>query len=229
MDTLAQVNAKKQRNQIISNEVYKMFSTIRDHQSASLKAKGEMNIKKKKRKSGTWGYSSNKRHVIAKVMELPFVEDISHLATRVGISELKDLENCMFNREESGEKVFVRIDDFLNKKNSQVIQRSYSMDYLNKNGGPRCRVKYVKIPGQTVKPQCVTVGYEDYDTSVPQSTEYRTAPYDLRYWSILKLLEEERQAEAGQQLFGYYDENYFKADNWDKTNHILKEVLGNYF
>ena len=175
------------RQQVISNEVYKMFGSVRDHQSSTAKAKGEMVIKKKK-KYGTWSYSSNKRHVIAKVMELPYMDDMSNLSKKTGITDLKDLEKSILNNQEDEmyEKVFVRIDDFLNKQVSQSIQRSYSSDYLNKHAGPKHRIKYVKIPSQELNTFSLPTEI------ISQVNEYRTAPYDLRYLSILKLLEEER-------------------------------------
>ncbi|RNA13964.1 hypothetical protein BpHYR1_031328 [Brachionus plicatilis] len=178
------------RQQIISNQVYKMFASIRHHQSSTTKAKGEMNVRRKK-KYATWSYSSEKRHVIAKVMELPYADDMSILSKKTGISDLKDLEKSILNSDEDAcEKVFVRIDDFLNKQVSQSIQRSYSYDYLNKNAGPKHRIKYVKIPNQGLKSFSLPCDL------IPQASEYRTAPYDLRYLSILKLLEEERLSQA---------------------------------
>lgn len=178
------------RHQVISNAVYKMFNTVRDHQSSSAKAKGEMNIKRRK-KYATWSYSSDKRHVIAKVMEMPYADDMSILSKKTGISDLKDLEKSILNNDEDAcEKVFVRIDDFLNKKVSHSIQRSYSFDYLNKHAGPKHRIEYVKIPNQSIKT------FNIPNDLIPQANEYRTAPYDLRYLSILKLLEEERLSQA---------------------------------
>lgn len=76
-----------------------------------------------------------------------------------------------------------------------MIQRSYSLDYLcARAGGARSRVKYVRIPNQTIRTQSM-VSYDYASTCIPTLFgEMRTAPYDLRYWTILKLLEEERQA-----------------------------------
>lgn len=131
---------KQQRDQIISGEIYKMFSTIRDHQSASVKARGEINAlvaanRRLLRKSGSWSYSSGKRHVIAKVMELPFAEDVNQLARRVGLiysgsggalagcesveeqmNQLLSLTTQQQPTEATNERVFVRIDDFLSKQ-----------------------------------------------------------------------------------------------------------------
>lgn len=83
---------------------------------------------------------------------------------------------------------------------STFIQRSYSMDYLSENaGGPRSRVKYVRIPNQTIRTQSM-ISYDYASTCMPTLFgELRTAPYDLRYWTILKLLEEERQALAASK------------------------------
>lgn len=52
----------------------------------------------------------------------------------------------------------------------------------------------MRIPNQTIRTQSM-VSYDYASTCIPTLFgELRTAPYDLRYWSILKLLEEERQA-----------------------------------
>ena len=113
--------------------------------------------------------------------------------------------------EEAGEKVFVRIDDYLSREVSKALERSYSADYLNQSACARARTSCVRVPGAaahaddtlnletcaasaTLEQQGVLSGEQ---ASVAQFTEYRSAPYDLRYWSILKLLEEERQQAVG--------------------------------
>ena len=192
---------KNQRDKIIISEIDKMFSSIRDHQGSNAKARGELGqLTCQKKRSGSWGYSSNKRHVKAKVMDLPVAEDTSTMSNQV--SQEDSME----------EKVFVRIDDYLNKEVSKVLERSYSVDYLNQCAGPRIRIRYIRIPGHTIKAQslhstgpCQQV-HEEPVTSHPQlQTEYRSAPYDLRYWSILKLLDEERQ-QANGQVLSYFNE-----------------------
>lgn len=259
MDNLNTNKVKKQlRDKIIAAEIYKMFSTIRDHQSSSVKAKGEMAIatlggmnRRMLRKSGSWSYSSSKRHVIAKVMELPFAEDVNILARRVGLyaESIADEQTSNNLADATNERVFIRIDDFLSKQVSTFIQRSYSVDYLNKGSGVRSRVKYVKIPNQTIRTQSM-VSYDYASTCMPTLFgELRTAPYDLRYWSILKLLEEERQAAGGVQaqnslmlsneeqtandgcLIGYLDDAYLRDEasayeDWQRSSAIIKEVLG---
>jgi len=116
--------------------------------------------------------------------------------------------------EEAGEKVFVRIDDYLSREVSKALERSYSADYLNQSACARARTSCVRIPGAAAhaddtlnletcaasatleqQPQQGVLSGEQ--ASVAQFTEYRSAPYDLRYWSILKLLEEERQQAVG--------------------------------
>lgn len=124
---------RNQRDQIIAAEIYKMFSTIRDHQSASVKARGEMNMShpccRLLRKSGSWSYSSPKRHVIAKVMELPFAEDVNQLTRRVGhiYNTTDPINEHQFNQtvslasaEPTNERVLVRIDDYLNKQVNEL-------------------------------------------------------------------------------------------------------------
>lgn len=142
-----------------------MFTTIRDHQSATVKARGEMNSGARNgraalRKSGSWSYSSSKRHVIAKVMELPFAEDVGQLARRVGLmystsattatrvgdemmpdtmmmamseeQQLNHMLSLMPMPEATNEQVFVRIDDYLSKQvRFEEIFSSSSSSCLN--------------------------------------------------------------------------------------------------
>ena len=226
-----------------------MFRTIRDHQSSSVKVKAD-----KKKKNGTWGYSSSKRHVKAKVMELPFAEDLDTLAKRVGINDLNEVEFLTNDKDEGVERVFVRIDDFINLEISQMLQRSYSVDYLNEFIGPRTRISDVKIPpassNSAMKSQSM-LSIEAYaathqkkqqrkqsnarpahvDDNVDSiATDFRIAPYDLRYWSILKLLEEERKSEDG--VVTYFEEPNARKDlldSWPMPAQIIKEALCKWF
>lgn len=216
LDSLAatQTSRKEIRDQIIIKEIDQMFSSIRDHQCSNAKARGEQLIGKQRKKSGSWGYSTNKRHVKAKIMELPYVEDLSSLTRKLDLSSNDEsFQPC--------EKVFVRIDDFINQDVSHVMQRSYSSDYLVFNGGPRTRIRYVQIPIQHKTQSIIS-----YDYVPIANTEYRTAPYDLRYWSILKLLEEERQSQSSQktQVFDYPEDAYLHSSNQTSQ---LKEMLIN--
>ncbi len=147
-------DSKQSRDKIIINEIDKMFSSIRDHQGSNAKAIGELKwvVSSTKKRSGSWGYSSNKRHVKAKVMDMPYAEDISSIAKRIGIAESDQLFENVLNQDDSVEKVFVRIDDYINKEVSKVMQRSYSADYLNQYAGPRIRIRYIKIPGYQMSP-----------------------------------------------------------------------------
>jgi hypothetical protein len=222
LSNIASYSAKQIRDKIIINEIDKMFSSIRDHQGSTAKAKGEEKLiqlytPNKKKKGCTWSYSSSKRHVRAKIMEMPIAEDLSQLVKNIGLNDLVLDEE---NHEDTIEKVFVRIDDYLNQEVSKSMQRSYSYDYLNHlASGCRTRIRYIRIPGQTMKTQSM-MSYP-FTTPIPISeaknpTEYRTAPYDLRYWSILKLLEEERNTENGQ-ILNIFDDSYTK--NWSKSEH----------
>jgi hypothetical protein len=268
IETLDVFSIKEARDRIIVQEIDRMFTSIRDHQSACFKARGECAISSggsnsmsgisgasaRKAKYATWGYSSGKRHVKAKVMELPYAEDLSSLAQKVGIE--KGLAGFMpeainFEDDTAVEKVFVRIDDYLNQEVSHVLQRSYSAGYLNLSSGPRTRIKYVKIPSSMTKSaQNNMLSYYDYadmympppptsSTGVPGSataqmpagagsaTDFRVAPYDLRYWSILKLLEEERQNNNGQ-FITYFDDLYQNTGEWKNPDAIIKQVLSKF-
>jgi hypothetical protein len=275
IETLDVFSIKEARDRIIVQEIDRMFTSIRDHQSACIKARGEWcsNLESsssaatftqpqlslsRKAKYATWGYSSAKRHVKAKVMELPYAEDLGSLAKRVGI-----VSETLAEDEEDDtavEKVFVRIDDFISQTVSHVLQRSYSADYLNLGSGPRTRIKYVKIPSnisKSAQQQHNQLSYYDYaDMFMPSSsammphsksaaavvaepvvaaarggggeaagTDCRVAPYDLRYWSILKLLEEERQTNDGQ-FITYFDDLYQNTGEWKNPDALIKQVLG---
>ena len=125
------------------------------------------------------------------------------------------------SRNTSDENIFLRIDDYLSQKNSRALVRSYSADYLNENAAPRTRIKYLRIPGDIMKTEVIT----HYQYNIVPS-EYRTIPYGLRYWSILKLLQEER--ESGQPYI-YLGDAYLgqPPDEWIHTDSILKDILKN--
>ncbi len=282
IETLDVFSIKEARDRIIVQEIDRMFTSIRDHQSACFKARGECSTlvggtgstsmsgisgataanALRKAKNATWGYSSGKRHVKAKVMELPYAEDLGSLAQKVGIAVderggptafMNETVN-MADDDTAVEKVFVRIDDFLNQEVSHVLQRSYSADYLNLSAGPRTRIKYVKIPSSMTKSaQNNMLSYYDYadmympppptsSTGVPGSatatmpaqgggkngTDFRVAPYDLRYWSILKLLEDERQNNNGQ-FITYFDDTYQNTGEWKNPDSLIKHVLSKHY
>ena len=126
-----------------------MFTSIRDHQGSNAKAKGELKfVRQVKKRSGSWGYSSSKRHVKAKVMDMPYAEDYETIMKRVEMAEAG--ENCQL-ADEADEKVFVRIDDYLNREVSKALERSYSVDYLNQDAGQRTRIRYIRIPGHMIE------------------------------------------------------------------------------
>lgn len=274
LETLDVYSVKEARDRIIVQEIDKMFASIRDHQSACFKARGETGGYQRPKKYSTWSYSSGKRHVKAKVMELPFAEDLTQLAKKVGgleTSRASGKPSSFFATDDdtvnydedltSVEKVFVRIDDYLNQSISHLLQRSYSVDYLNMSTGPRTRIKYVKIPSDMTKSMIIQhsqqqsiidksmlpngMNYSQFSESLFDATganstlpagistgnevsgDYRVAPYDLRYWSILKLLEEERQSNNGQ-FITYFDELYENTGQWKNPEAIIKQVLGKF-
>jgi len=184
LDDFAQ--AKQLRDKVIVKEIDKMFRSIRDHQSASVRAKND----DKKKKNGSWGYSSSKRHVKAKVMELPFAEDLDSLAKRIGINDLNEIDYAFDDKDEAVERVFVRIDDFLNVEISQILQRSYSLDYLNELIGPRTRISDVKIPTNPTFTNPSLLSFEGANANMNKSgnnqiistnetSDFRECPYDL--------------------------------------------------
>ncbi|CAM4989032.1 unnamed protein product, partial [Rotaria socialis] len=43
----------------------------------------------------------------------------------------------------------VAVVDFINESAANTLRRSYSTDYLQEDG-PRSRIRYVRIPGETI-------------------------------------------------------------------------------
>ena len=208
------------RDEVIIKEIDSMFASIRDHQGSNAKCKND-ELPRYKKRSGSWGYSSSKRHVKAKVMELPFAEQYSPIV------------NGRYINDECGEKVFVRIDDYLNQDVSRAVQRSYSMDYLNKCAGPRIRIRYVAIPEHLSKSKAVKIKQEKQqiepiaNATEQLNTEYRSAPYDLRYWSIIKLLEQEQQQKEGQ-VMSYFDMGNQSIENNNyESSHLQTSIPSN--
>ena len=121
----------------------------------------------------------------------------------------------------SGENVFLRIDDYLSQDVCQALVRSYSADYLNESATPRTRIKYIRIPGDIMKTEIIT--HYQYNVVPP---EYRTVPYGLRYWSILKLLQEER--DSGQP-YVYLGDAYLgqPPQEWMNSQSVIKDILKN--
>ena len=73
------------RDQVIIREIDRMFASIRDHQGANAKAHGELRQLAGVRRAGSWGYSARKRHVKAKVMDMPYAEDLASVGRRLGL------------------------------------------------------------------------------------------------------------------------------------------------
>ena len=219
--------AKTERDRLIIKEIDSMFASIRDHQGSSAKASREKSWKKKAKRSLSWSYTSSKRHVKAKILDLPLVPSPIYVRQ----SDLKLIKDSNVFKADHG-RVFLRIDDYLNHSVSTALQRSYSMNYLIPD--LRSRIKYIKFPCKSLGNNEIEMKSYGETSSVGfgsvQSTQYRTAPYDLRYWSILKLLEEEQNG----QFITYFDEALTKPeiihDN-SLINHVfgkLKSVFFNF-
>jgi hypothetical protein len=118
----------------------------------------------------------------------------------------------------TNQNIFLRIDDFLNPDVSKVLTRSYSCDYLSQQANIRTRIRYLRIPGKIRPTGQQTNGYN----SLPP--EYRNVPYGLRYWSILKLLQEE--TESGQPYVSLGDAYLgVPPHNWYRSESIVEEVI----
>ncbi|CAF1673814.1 unnamed protein product, partial [Adineta ricciae] len=88
------------------------------------------------------------------------------------------------------QELFVRVDDYINESAANSLRRSYSTDYLQEDG-PRSRIRYIRIPGETIK-------IEEKTTYEYQGVMYTDLPYALRYWNILYILD--REAREGRPL-----------------------------
>ncbi|CAF5196148.1 unnamed protein product, partial [Rotaria sp. Silwood1] len=42
------------------------------------------------------------------------------------------------------------VDDYVNESAANTLRRSYSTDYLQEDG-PRSRIRYMRIPGETIR------------------------------------------------------------------------------
>jgi hypothetical protein len=88
------------------------------------------------------------------------------------------------------QELFVRVDDYINEPAANSLRRSYSTDYLQEDG-PRSRIRYIRIPGETIR-------IEEKTTYEYKGVMYADLPYSLGYWNILYILD--REAREGRPL-----------------------------
>ena len=160
------------RRALIEREIHSMRESIRPHEHAPPRYKHEPT-----RRSLSIGYTGNQRYVRARIIHVKdFYDENSHREQK--------------QRSAKEQELFVRVDDYINESAANSLRRSYSTDYL-KEDGPRSRIRYIRIPGETIK-------IEEKTTYEYKGVMYANLPYSLRYWNILSILD--REARQGHPL-----------------------------
>lgn len=162
-----------QRRALIEREIQCMREAIRPHEHAPPRYKYEP-----RRRSLSISYDGAQRYVRARIIHVKdFYED----------NYQQDRRNPRLAKEQ---ELFVRVDDFINESAANSLRRSYSTDYLREDG-PRSRIRFIRIPGETVK-------IEEKTTYEYKGVMYADLPYSLRYWNILSILD--REARQGRPV-----------------------------
>ena len=162
-----------QRRALIEREIHSMREAIRPHEHATPRYKHEP-----ARRSLSISYTGGQRYVRARIIHVKDFYDDNYQYDRKNTQEAKEQE------------LFVRVDDYINESAANALRRSYSTDYL-RDDGPRSRIRFIRIPGETVK-------IEEKTTYEYKGVMYADLPYSLRYWNILSILD--REARQGRPL-----------------------------
>jgi hypothetical protein len=162
-----------ERRALIEREIHSMRESIRPHEHAPPRYKHEP-----ARRSLSIGYSGAQRYVRARII---------HVKDFYDENQPRDHKH---QRQANEQELFVRVDDFINESAANALRRSYSTDYLQEDG-PRSRIRYIRIPGETIK-------VEEKTTYEYKGVMYADLPYSLRYWNILSILD--REARQGRPL-----------------------------
>ena len=166
-----------QRRALIEREIHSIRAAIRPHEHAPPRYKYEP-----ARRSLSIGYTGGQRYVRARIIHVKdFYED-----------------NQQKQKQAKEQELFVRVDDFINESAANSVRRSYSTDYLNEDG-PRSRIRYIRIPGETIK-------IEEKTTYEYKGVMYADLPYSLRYWNILSILDRGSSSRSSTWFFSssYY-------------------------
>ena len=150
-----------------------MRESIRPHEHAPPRYKHEP-----KRRTVSISYSGAQRYVRARIIHVKDYFEEGHQHQPQDAKHAKEQE------------LFVRVDDYINESAANSLRRSYSTDYLHEDG-PRSRIRYIRIPGETIR-------IEEKTTYEYQGVMYANLPYSLRYWNILHILD--REARQGRPL-----------------------------
>ncbi|CAF4592138.1 unnamed protein product, partial [Rotaria magnacalcarata] len=161
------------RRALIEKEIHSMRESIRPHEHAPPRYKHEP-----ARRSLSISYSGGQRYVRARIIHVKDFYDTKQQEQQQQQQQVKEQE------------LFVRVDDFINESAANTLRRSYSTDYLQEDG-PRSRIHYVRIPGETIR-------IEEKTTYEYQGVMYANLPYSLKYWNILYILD--REAREGHPL-----------------------------
>jgi hypothetical protein len=152
-----------------------MRESIRPHEHAPPRYKHEP-----ARRSVSISYSGGQRYVRARIIHVKDYFDESQ----------QRQQPQQQHQHAKEQELFVRVDDYINESAANSLRRSYSTDYLQEDG-PRSRIRYIRIPGQTIR-------IEEKTTYEYQGVMYANLPYSLRYWNILHILD--REAREGRPL-----------------------------
>jgi hypothetical protein len=137
-----------------------MRESIRPHEHAPPCYKHEP-----KRRSVSISYSGAQRYVRARIIHVKDYFD-----------ESQQPQQQQPPPKAKEQELFVRVDDYINETAANSLRRSYSTDYLQEDG-PRSRIRYIRIPGETIR-------IEEKTTYQYQGVMYADLPYSLRYWNI---------------------------------------------
>ncbi|CAF0923296.1 unnamed protein product [Adineta steineri] len=164
------------RRALIEREIHSMRESIRPHEHAPPRYKNEP-----PRRSLSVSYSGGQRYVRARIIHVKDYYDDSQQQVQQQVQQQQNAKE---------QELFVRVDDYINESAANSLRRSYSTDYLQEDG-PRSRIRYIRIPGETIK-------IEEKTTYEYQGVMYTDLPYALRYWNILYILD--REAREGRPL-----------------------------
>ncbi|CAF2412476.1 unnamed protein product [Rotaria sp. Silwood2] len=161
------------RRALIEREIHSMRESIRPHEHAPPRYKHEPS-----RRSLSISYTGGQRYVRARIIHVKDFYDANQ----------QEQEQQPQNAKE--QELFVRVDDYINESAANTLRRSYSTDYLQEDG-PRSRIRYMRIPGETIR-------IEEKTTYEYNGVMYADLPYALKYWNILYILD--REAREGRPL-----------------------------
>ncbi|CAF3903621.1 unnamed protein product [Rotaria sp. Silwood2] len=162
-----------ERRALIEREIHSMRESIRPHEHAPPHYKHEPS-----RRSLSISYAGGQRYIRARIIHVKDFYDDNQQRQQKQPRKTKEQE------------LFVRIDDYINQPAANSLRRSYSTDYLQEDG-PRSRISYIRIPGETIK-------IEEKTTYEYKGVMYANLPYSLKYWNILYILD--REARQGRPL-----------------------------